>query len=111
MSTYLNSIFYNKPNADKPGILDRMRRYFFTTDTKAAMLETIVETRESIEEVVSEPVVDSIETKSSLEIKYEDTRKTLESLQKGHEAFFNFSLYIGIKPLPIINIFWKCKCF
>jgi len=33
----------------------------------------------------------------SLEIKYEDTRKTLESLQKGHEAFFNFSLYINCR--------------
>ncbi len=33
----------------------------------------------------------------SLEIQYRDTRKTLESLQKGNERLFNISLYITCK--------------
>jgi len=33
----------------------------------------------------------------SLEIKYKDTRKTLEKLQKGQEKLFNISLYIDCK--------------
>lgn len=33
----------------------------------------------------------------SLEIKYEDTKKTLENLQKGKEKLFNISLYINCR--------------
>lgn len=114
MSTYLNSIFYNKPNTAQPGILDRMRRYFFTTDTKAAMLETIVETRESIEEVVSEPVVVSIETKPSLEIKYEDMISPFHPdtlfwclfiAINGYDEYLQIDRNYGVKELELKQTF------
>src|SRR3989344_1501523 len=37
----------------------------------------------------------------SLEIKYDDTKKVLESLQKGDEKLFNISLYITCKAISL----------
>lgn len=45
----------------------------------------------------------------SLEIKYKDTRKTLERLQKGDERLFNISLYINCKAKTVeeLNLLTK----
>jgi len=115
MSNYLNSIFYNKPNTDKPGILDRMRRYFFTTDTKADMLETIVETCESSEKVSTpDPIVDSIESTPSLEIKYEDMISPshpdtlfwcLFIAINGYDEYLQIDRNYGVKELELKQTF------
>jgi hypothetical protein len=45
----------------------------------------------------------------SLEIKYKDTKKILEELQKGNEKLFNVSLYINVKSdsLEELNLLTK----
>jgi type IV secretory pathway VirB4 component len=48
-------------------------------------------------------------TNPSLEIQYNDTRQTLENLQKGEERLFSISLYINCKAntLPELNLLTK----
>nr|AQS33902.1 hypothetical protein [uncultured archaeon] len=45
----------------------------------------------------------------SLEIKYQDTRKVLENLQKGMEKLFNISLYITCKGKSLAELNILCK--
>src|SRR3989344_2821333 len=45
----------------------------------------------------------------SLEIKYQDTRKVLENLQKGKEKLFNISLYITCKGKSLAELNILCK--
>ena len=45
----------------------------------------------------------------SLEIKYQDTQKVLEQMQKGTEKLFNISLYITCKASSVAELNLLCK--
>ncbi|MCF7861832.1 ATP-binding protein [Candidatus Woesearchaeota archaeon] len=102
---------FGYPRMVEPGFLDRvvssLGDYDLSIHVKPYPIETMLidlnkelqKQRADLYAMQSKDIINP-----SLEIQYNDTRKTLEELQKGEEKLFNISLYINCKASSLVEL-------